>query len=61
MSAAAAIVLAAGEGRRMKSDLPKVLHVAAERPLVEWVLAAAFYRLLFLPIFAILVLSLIHI
>tara|TARA_B110000014_G_scaffold185159_1_gene134074 strand:- start:636 stop:1373 length:738 start_codon:yes stop_codon:yes gene_type:complete len=41
VSAAVAIVLAAGEGRRMKSDLPKVLHVAAERPLVEWVLKAA--------------------
>jgi len=36
-----AIVLAAGEGRRMNSDLPKVLHVAAGRPLVGWVLDAA--------------------
>ncbi len=34
------IVLAAGEGKRMKSDLPKVAHVAAGRPLVNWVLEA---------------------
>lgn len=34
------IVLAAGEGKRMKSDLPKVAHVAAGRPLVNWVIAA---------------------
>ena len=36
-----AIVLAAGEGRRMRSPLPKVLHHAAGRSLVDWVLAAA--------------------
>ena len=41
MSLPVAIVLAAGEGRRMNSDLPKVLHVAAGRPLVGWVLDAA--------------------
>ena len=41
MSSPVAIVLAAGEGRRMHSDLAKVLHVAAGRPLVEWVLDAA--------------------
>ncbi|MDH3498549.1 MAG: bifunctional UDP-N-acetylglucosamine diphosphorylase/glucosamine-1-phosphate N-acetyltransferase GlmU [Acidimicrobiia bacterium] len=35
-----AIVLAAGAGTRMKSDLPKVLHEIAGRPLVGWVLAA---------------------
>jgi bifunctional UDP-N-acetylglucosamine pyrophosphorylase/glucosamine-1-phosphate N-acetyltransferase len=36
-----AVVLAAGKGTRMESDLPKVLHEAAGRPLLSWVLAAA--------------------
>src|SRR5579883_59341 len=36
----AAIVLAAGKGTRMKSDLPKVMHPLANRPLVQHVLAA---------------------
>jgi len=35
-----AIVLAAGQGTRMKSDVPKVLHEVAGRPLVSWVLDA---------------------
>lgn len=35
-----AIILAAGEGKRLKSALPKVLHRAAGRPLVGHVLAA---------------------
>ena len=35
------IILAAGEGKRMKSSLPKVAHPALGRSLVEWVLAAA--------------------
>lgn len=30
-----AVVLAAGEGTRMKSDLPKVLHMVGGRPLVD--------------------------
>lgn len=34
-----AIVLAAGKGTRMKSDLAKVLHRAAGRPLIGWALA----------------------
>jgi bifunctional UDP-N-acetylglucosamine pyrophosphorylase/glucosamine-1-phosphate N-acetyltransferase len=34
------IILAAGEGKRMKSDLPKVAHVAAGRSLIEWVVEA---------------------
>lgn len=34
-----AIVLAAGQGTRMKSDLAKVLHLAAGRSLLDWVLA----------------------
>lgn len=37
----AAIILAAGEGKRMKSDLPKVAHAVLGRPLVGWVVAAA--------------------
>ncbi|MDQ3951449.1 MAG: bifunctional UDP-N-acetylglucosamine diphosphorylase/glucosamine-1-phosphate N-acetyltransferase GlmU [Actinomycetota bacterium] len=35
-----AIVLAAGDGKRLKSRLPKVLHVAAGRPLLGHVLAS---------------------
>jgi bifunctional UDP-N-acetylglucosamine pyrophosphorylase/glucosamine-1-phosphate N-acetyltransferase len=37
----AAIVLAAGQGKRMKADVPKVLVEACGRTLVEHVLAAA--------------------
>jgi bifunctional UDP-N-acetylglucosamine pyrophosphorylase/glucosamine-1-phosphate N-acetyltransferase len=36
----ASIVLAAGKGTRMKSRLPKLLHAACGRPLLEWPLAA---------------------
>ncbi len=36
----AALVLAAGQGTRMNSDLPKVLHPMAGRPLLAHVLAA---------------------
>src|SRR5690606_20550706 len=35
------VVLAAGEGTRMKSDLPKVLHAAAGRTLVGHAIGAA--------------------
>lgn len=34
------VVLAAGDGKRLKSELPKVLHRAAGRPLLAHVLAA---------------------
>jgi bifunctional UDP-N-acetylglucosamine pyrophosphorylase / glucosamine-1-phosphate N-acetyltransferase len=37
----AVVIMAAGAGTRMKSSLPKVLHEAAGRPLVEHVLRAA--------------------
>ena len=36
----AAIVLAAGKGTRMRSDLAKVLHKVANRPMIQHVLAA---------------------
>jgi bifunctional UDP-N-acetylglucosamine pyrophosphorylase/glucosamine-1-phosphate N-acetyltransferase len=33
----AAIILAAGKGKRMNSDLPKVVHTVAGQPMVRWV------------------------
>ncbi len=33
-----AVILAAGQGTRMKSKLPKVLHQALGKPMVQWVL-----------------------
>lgn len=36
-----AIILAAGEGTRMKSRHPKVMHKLLDRPLVSWVTRAA--------------------
>lgn len=38
--ALAAIILAAGKGTRMKSDLPKVVHPVGDRPMVSWVVDA---------------------
>ncbi|MFN3412720.1 MAG: NTP transferase domain-containing protein [Thermoanaerobaculum sp.] len=35
-----AVVLAAGQGKRLKTDLAKVLHLAHGRPLLQWVLEA---------------------
>lgn len=35
------VILAAGQGTRMRSTLPKMLHPICGRPLVEWPIAAA--------------------
>ncbi|MCV0404029.1 MAG: bifunctional UDP-N-acetylglucosamine diphosphorylase/glucosamine-1-phosphate N-acetyltransferase GlmU [Chloroflexi bacterium] len=40
LTATAAIVLAAGQGTRMRSRIPKVLHPLAGRPIIEHVLVA---------------------
>jgi bifunctional UDP-N-acetylglucosamine pyrophosphorylase/glucosamine-1-phosphate N-acetyltransferase len=37
----AVVILAAGQGKRMKSELPKVLHRLAGRPMIQFVLDAA--------------------
>ena len=37
----AAVILAAGKGTRMKSDLPKVMHKVGGRPMVDWSIALA--------------------
>src|SRR5690242_12075933 len=37
----AVVILAAGQGKRMKSDLPKVLQPLAGRPLLEHVIETA--------------------
>jgi bifunctional UDP-N-acetylglucosamine pyrophosphorylase / glucosamine-1-phosphate N-acetyltransferase len=36
-----ALIMAAGQGTRMKSELPKVLHPVCGVPMVHWVIAAA--------------------
>jgi bifunctional UDP-N-acetylglucosamine pyrophosphorylase / glucosamine-1-phosphate N-acetyltransferase len=41
MSGLAAVILAAGEGTRLKSDTPKVLHRLGSKPMLDWVLMAA--------------------
>lgn len=41
MALAAAVILAAGKGTRMKSGLVKVMHRLAGRPMLNWPLAAA--------------------
>ena len=40
---ASVVILAAGQGKRMKSDLPKVLHSVCGLPMISHVLAAASY------------------
>ena len=37
----AVIIMAAGEGVRMRSDVPKVLHLLAGRPILSWIVEAA--------------------
>ena len=37
----ATIIMAAGKGKRMDSDLPKVMHQLAGRPLIDWVVDSA--------------------
>jgi bifunctional UDP-N-acetylglucosamine pyrophosphorylase/glucosamine-1-phosphate N-acetyltransferase len=37
----AVVILAAGQGKRMKSQLPKVLHTLAGQPMIQYVLDAA--------------------
>lgn len=41
MSELKAVILAAGKGTRMESDLPKVLHEVCGRPMVHYVIQAA--------------------
>lgn len=41
MDKTAAVILAAGEGKRMVSDLPKVLHEVLFKPMIDWVVDAA--------------------
>ena len=41
MPQSVAVLLAAGQGKRMRSDLPKVLHRLAGRPMINHVVAAA--------------------
>ena len=41
MTAPTVVILAAGEGTRMKSEVPKVLHPLCGRPLVLWPVIAA--------------------
>jgi bifunctional UDP-N-acetylglucosamine pyrophosphorylase/glucosamine-1-phosphate N-acetyltransferase len=36
-----ALIMAAGQGTRMRSELPKVLHPVCGKPMVEWVIDAA--------------------
>ncbi|MDG2021189.1 MAG: NTP transferase domain-containing protein, partial [Phycisphaerales bacterium] len=35
-----AVILAAGKGTRMQSDLPKVMHQVGDRPMLHWVVDA---------------------
>lgn len=42
MSETHVVILAAGQGTRMKSGLPKVLHPIAGRPMIEYALRAAY-------------------
>lgn len=37
----ASIILAAGDGKRMRSEIPKVLHKVGGRPMIDWVIESA--------------------
>lgn len=37
----ASIILAAGDGKRMRSAMPKVLHQVGGRPMIDWVIESA--------------------
>src|SRR3954453_23975472 len=41
VSAPTVVIIAAGEGTRMRSQLPKVLHPLCGRPLIAWPVQAA--------------------
>lgn len=41
MANRAAVILAAGQGTRMRSTLPKVLHEVGGRPMIDWSIAVA--------------------
>jgi len=41
VSAPTVVIIAAGEGTRMRSSLPKVLHPLCGRPLISWPVEAA--------------------
>ena len=41
VAAPVVVILAAGQGTRMRSKLPKMLHPVCGRPLVQWPVAAA--------------------
>ena len=38
MSSLVVTIMAGGEGKRMRSDLPKVLHLFKGRPMLVWVM-----------------------
>ena len=35
------VILGAGQGKRMRSQLPKVIHPVCNRPMISWVMDAA--------------------
>ncbi|HLY49152.1 MAG TPA: bifunctional UDP-N-acetylglucosamine diphosphorylase/glucosamine-1-phosphate N-acetyltransferase GlmU [Solirubrobacteraceae bacterium] len=41
MAAPVVVIMAAGEGTRMRSDTPKLLHELCGRPMIAWTVAAA--------------------
>ena len=41
MTAPVVVILAAGQGTRMRSEVPKLLHPLCGRPIIEWPIAAA--------------------